>query len=383
MVLENVFIVGGEEHVKQISIKEDLITHVDTNKKESSMLTISFSQEVIAFPGLLNSHDHLTLNTHSLYKNKVYKDYVEWASDNFEVIIKEINNIPVHLRYEWGILKNVIHGFTTIAQHDSFLKNHHSEIADVITTVRVIHSLHYDKKWKLKALLPESQKKMIHLAEGTSELARNEPKEFLRWNLRSKKSIAIHGVNLDVNEAKKMGGLVWCPNSNIYLYGKTATIKRLIEVTPILFGTDSTVSADWDNLKHLKQARSLGYLTDEELFASLTNTPVNVLNLKNKGSIQAGKIADIVIAKKRKSNLYEAFYSLNSDDILLIVKSGKIVYFDEELKEVLKGEIDMNSFERLQIEESVKYIKYKVKDLVEGIKRYYPKFSYADKFKIL
>lgn len=385
MILKNITILNNQNvsSKQNLYIGRDKIVNSNSIEKNDSDVVIEFPFEVIAFPGLTNSHEHLTLNTHPIHKNKTYVDYVEWTYDNFEKTIEEINSVPFQLKYEWGILKNVLHGFTTILQHDAYLKNYTSKIADIYTDTLTIHSLTFDKKWKLKALLPFSKKKIIHIAEGTSSTAKNEFKKFSKWCLNSKNILAVHGISLEENETKKIGGLIWCPNSNMHLYEKTADIKRLKKSTPILFGTDSTVSSDWNLWKHLKQARNFNYLSDQELFDSITKTPAKIFNWKNKGSLKAGAMADIVIAKKSNSNFYDSFYSLESKDILLIVKSGNIIFYDDCISEKITIAIDTETFEKIEIQRSIKFVRFGINSLVKKIQKYHPDFSFESYFKIL
>ncbi|WP_298419152.1 amidohydrolase family protein [uncultured Kordia sp.] len=368
---------------KNIFIEEDKIESISVEKKVNAEIAIGFPSEVIAFPGLVNSHEHLALNTHPIHKNKQYSDYVEWSLDDFEATIKEIESIPFELRYAWGVLKNVLHGFTTIFQHDIYLKNYQTPIADVVIDTMTIHSLRFDKKWKLKAMFPTRKKKIIHLGEGTSALAKTEPARFLKFCIQPKNMLAVHAISLTKNDAAKFGGVIWCPNSNIHLYGETAQISELKKVAPILFGTDSTVSSDWDLWQHVRQARKLKQLSDVELFESMTKTPANLFGFSEKGTLETGKMADIVIARKQDKNAVNAFYKVTSKDILLIVKTGKIIYYDESLQEQVMKFVDKQQFEAINIQNEVKYICFGVKKLTAQLKKYYPDFTYDSFFNII
>ncbi len=376
MILKSVYIVGDKnENKKDIKIDTNKITSVSEHIKTVSNQSIFFDEEVIAFSGLINSHDHLGLNTHDLHKNRVYEDYVDWASDNFEGKIQEINNIPLILRYQWSILKNMLHGFTTVIQHDKAISNFKSELVDVITSFKVIHSLHYDSKWRFKILVPSAKKKMIHLGEGTSDLAKKEPKQLLRWTVNPKQIITIHGIAMDPIDVTKFGGFIWCPNSNMHLYGTTANITPIKSSVPILLGTDSTVSSDWNIFKHLRQARAMNFLNDEELFNTITKTPAELFKWLDKGCLGGGKIADVVIAKKKKNKTWDAFFGINSKDILLIIKSGDVIFFDEANLDKIAPFTNPSKFEKIKINNSTKYIKFQVKKLFEEIKKYHPEFT--------
>ncbi len=376
MILKSINIIGDQDNFKKdILIERDIIHSIDSILEKKTIECINFKENVIAFPGLINSHEHLGLNTHSIHKSRVYSDYIDWASDNFEDKIKEINAIPFHLRYEWGVIKNILCGFTTIIQHDKGLPNFKCDLVDIELGFKVIHSLHFDPKWRLKSILPSSKMKMIHLGEGVTPRAISEAHRFLFWNSQPKKTIAIHGISIKPQEMKRMGGIVWCPNSNMHLYNSTATINTIKLDTPVLFGTDSTISSDWNIFDHLRQARLMSFLSDEELFDSVSKTPSKLFNWPKKSEIVMGNLADIVIAKQKENDLWNAFYELESSDILLVIKSGKIVFFDESILSEVKKHIQISKFEKIKIFDSHKYLKFPIKALFENIKKYYEKFQ--------
>ena len=61
-------------------------------------------------------------------------------------------------------------------------------------------------------------------------------------------------------------------------------------------------------------------------------TPAAVWGLKGFGKIAEQYIADIVIAKKNNvSNNFDSFFSLNPEDILLILRNGEIKLFDSDI----------------------------------------------------
>jgi len=84
------------------------------------------------------------------------------------------------------------------------------------------------------------------------------------------KNYCVHGISLDKVNCQKFAALVWCPDSNLFLYNKTSNIEEVKNGTEILFGSDSTVSSDWNFWKHIRFARNLGYLSNNELYESLS-----------------------------------------------------------------------------------------------------------------
>src|ERR1700733_3864154 len=80
--------------------------------------------DAIAFPGLINSHDHLDFNCFSPLGNKTYANYTEWGNhihaaykENIVAVLK----IPQQLRTVWGMYKNLLAGITTVINHGDVL----------------------------------------------------------------------------------------------------------------------------------------------------------------------------------------------------------------------------------------------------------------------
>ena len=107
----------------------------------------------------------------------------------------------------------------------------------------------------------------------------------------------------------------------------------------------------------------------------LTATPANIFNNTEKGKIASGKIADIVIAKKKSANLYDTFYNLQAKDILMIIKSGKVVYFDDRIYALIKQYVQINAFDKLSVEGTIKHIHFPLRELEKKIAVHYPKFE--------
>src|SRR4051794_40138499 len=122
MVLSNVSLANGD--VVDILISGDKIVSVskhDPEKKEASRITF---EKAIAFPGLINSHDHLEFNLFPQLGNKFYKNYTEWGKylhKNYKNEINDILKIPIELRAQWGMYKNLLCGVTTVVNHGNIL----------------------------------------------------------------------------------------------------------------------------------------------------------------------------------------------------------------------------------------------------------------------
>lgn len=331
MLLRNLHIVGKENSATDIRLDGDKIAEIGEQK---ASVVIDFDK-AIAFPGLINAHDHLEFNLFPQLGSR-YDAYPEWGPDihtRYRLEIKEVLDIPVDLRIKWGILKNIFNGVTTVAHHGT-QQDLSSDFVNIFTRYNYLHSLALEKFWKWKLNHPFKRLPiMLHVGEGITRDMSDEIDELIRWNFIKKTLIGIHGIAMNEQQANHFKAVVWCPDSNLFLYGKTAQVDLLKRETNILFGTDATLSASANLWEHLRLARKLQMLDDQELFEALTTTAASVFDRGTVGEIAVGKTADLIIGRRKEGNLWDAFFGLNPEDIMMIIKGGKIIYFDEEIKE--------------------------------------------------
>ena len=122
-------------------------------------------------------------------------------------------------------------------------------------------------------------------------------------------------------------------------------------------------------------ARRTRFLTDAELYNSLTINPANTWKL-NTGAVEEGKDADLVISKQKTGSINaNAFFSIDPEDILTVICKGKIVLFDEELNPQLKA-LNMGEYSQININGSYKYVKGDLPALMNEIKQYYPQAGF-------
>jgi cytosine/adenosine deaminase-related metal-dependent hydrolase len=371
--LKNLCITGGK--IESVSLTEKTI------KPEGNKAMLMF-EDAIAFPGLINSHDHLDFNLFPSLRNSMYNNYTEWGRDIHEKNKNEINKalqVPQHLRVQWGIYKNLLNGFTTVVNHGKRLKIE-DELIHVFQKTNSLHSIGFEKnwKWKLNSPLKNKWPFAIHVGEGKDNFCHKEISRLIKWNLFKKNIIGIHGVAMAENQASHFRALVWCPVSNYFLLNKTAAVGILKSKTKIIFGSDSTLTSDWDMWEHIRLARNEKMLTDAELFKALTTEPAAVWGLHDTGKIRESYQADIVIAnKKNGSGYFDNFFSLNAEDILLIMHKGHVRLFDERLKKQLAGiNFPTDHFSKVNMNEAIKYVQGDLPGLMKNIKEYYPEADF-------
>jgi cytosine/adenosine deaminase-related metal-dependent hydrolase len=380
MLLCNVSIVGDKNATpKDILVENGCIRSITENGSNAAHTDNSIVfDNAIAFPGLINSHDHLDFNLFPQLGNTVYNNYREWGNDIHSQYAKEIAavlRVPKSLRILWGMYKNLLNGFTTVINHGEKLPVT-ADFLSVCQEYSALHSVGFEKNWRWKLNWPGKYGKpvVIHIGEGTDPASAREIDSLIRWNLAKRSLIGVHGVAMNAKQASSFQSLVWCPASNFFLLNKTAAVDQLKQRTNILFGSDSTLTAGWNIWDHLRAARQTNMLTDDELLQTISGRAGETWGL-NKGAIQQGYLADIVVVKKNgHTDPMEAFYATDPKDLLLVTHKGQIQLFDAIIYEQVNPGLQ-KSFCKININGSYKYVAGDLETLCNQIRQFYPEIE--------
>lgn len=302
-------------------------------------------QDAIVFPALINSHDHLEFNLYPPLGKSSYADVDEWSRDvhrRYSDIISAIESIPLELRLYWGVLKNLSWGVTAVMNHSEPQSHSYCDLSTrVIEPQRFLHRA--DKRWawfRARKLTGDGPL-VFHVAEGTSNAVGRRSARFIRRMRGRGPLVGVHGIKLTREDAEHLDALVWCPASNLFLFDRTADIASLKSATKILFGTDATISAQGTIWDHLRIARTLGHLTDNELLDSVTINAERVWGL--------GRTGDMVIARRRHPQVLESFYQVTPADICAVVTQNHLAMMSEAFFEDVAIDAWRNSYRAITI----------------------------------
>jgi cytosine/adenosine deaminase-related metal-dependent hydrolase len=371
MILHDISIYGseGNRHIHIANGKIKTIT-AGNEKPGASIRDKRFELPgAVVLPGLINAHDHLDFNLFPPLGNRIYNNYTEWGNNihtENATVINKILDIPLRLRVQWGLYKNLLNGFTTVVNHGDRLEVN-DDLVDVFQDCYSLHSPAFEKNWigKLNGFTRKKKLFVMHIGEGTDMLSFSEIDRVNRFNFFKRKIIAVHGVAMRAAQAAAYEGLIWCPASNFFLLNKTAAIDELTGTTKIVFGTDSTLTAGWNAWEHFRLAMDTKMVTEEELVQMLTVNPSGLLKLDDRGVIEEGRRADMLVIKKT-SNLFD----LNPEDILMVIQGGKLKLLDESLLEQVQSEDD-HSFGKINVNGKVKLVAGDINGLMDEIRQYH------------
>ncbi len=302
------------------------------------------------FPGLINAHDHLELNSQPRLKwRDRYDNASEWIAD-FQPRFASDPALAVTRpetlddRLWVGGLKNLLSGVTTVCHHNPLHRALHRRFpVKVVTRFGYCHSLHIDgdRVAASHQNTPAAWPWMIHAAEGRDAAARDEVSVLDGLGCLAPNTVLIHGVAFCASASERViaagAGLVWCPSSNDFLFGATADVRAFDDADRLALGSDSRLSGAGDLLDELHAAHATRQLSAEGLGRSVMASAARLLRLRDAGRIALGVPADLTIIKPLKPDPYDTLVTACRADVRLTLLDGRACVGEPELREVFEA----------------------------------------------
>ncbi|WP_428508986.1 amidohydrolase family protein [Roseateles sp.] len=298
-------------------------------------------------PGLINAHDHLQLNgaLPRLKFREGYRNASEWIADitprlSTDPCLLEHRSRPRVERLRAGGLKNLLSGVTTVLHHDPRdpVLDEPGFAVDAPAPGGWAHSLALDGDEAVRAshqATPLGQSWIIHAAEGIDSAAALEFDRLEALGCITPGTLLVHGLSLSAAQQDRLvqagSAVVWCPGSNLHLFGRTLDPEGLFQQGRLLLGSDSRISGGRDLLAELALVQELTGWHDERLETWLTEGAARLLGLSDRGRLEAGLRADL-IALPPGLPLAQATRA----DLRLVVVAGQALYADADLGEALQ-----------------------------------------------
>jgi cytosine/adenosine deaminase-related metal-dependent hydrolase len=242
--------------------------------------------------------------------------------------------MPREDRLLLGGLKNILSGVTTVAHHDPL----YDCLLDADYPTRVVvdygwsHSLFVDGEESVRhacGRTPPSSPWIIHAAEGVDDEAATELERLDAAGCLRANTLLVHGVALNDTQRRRLAscgaGLIWCPASNLNLFGQTAQVTQLIAEGRVALGSDSRLSGARDLLGELHLARKLEALDERTLETLVTEQAARLLRLNDRGVLQTGTLADLLILPSRLP-----LSAATRADVRLVMVGGVVRYGDRD-----------------------------------------------------
>jgi cytosine/adenosine deaminase-related metal-dependent hydrolase/ubiquinone/menaquinone biosynthesis C-methylase UbiE len=324
-------------------------------------------QGYLLLPGLVNAHDHLEFALFPRLGSGGYTNYVEWAEEIHRkdaAVIAKHRQIPKEVRLWWGGIRNLLCGATTVSHHNPY----DAGVSENDFAVRVVreygwaHSLMMDAEAVDKKLrTPAGQPFLIHLAEGIDKKSEGELRELHDAGALDKDTVLIHGLGLSNRDRALLraagAGLIWCPSSNVFLFGRTLSTREIESLPHVALGSDSTLTAEGDLLDEVRFALGVTQLPVETVYKLVTRQAARLLKLHGgQGTLRAGGVADMVAVRDRGLWPADALAALSYRDIELVLIGGRAQLASDEMLRRLPRST-RKGLQPLAVEDTVRWIR--------------------------
>jgi cytosine/adenosine deaminase-related metal-dependent hydrolase len=306
-------------------------------------------------PGLINAHDHLQLNDFpELPYAACYRNAGEWIADfnarlRKHTAVSASAALPRQRRLLSGGLKNLLSGVTTVAHHDPL----DQQLLAPDFPTRVLsefgwaHSLQVDGVRRVRAsyeATPRDRPWIIHAAEGVDAQARGEFEQLRELGCLQHNTLLVHGLALDELQQRELieagAGIIWCPSSNLRLFGRTTDVRVLLQSGHLALGTDSRLTAAGDLLQELRVAHECAGLGEAALERLVTSDSARLLRLADRGKLEPGALADLLVLPAGMP-----LTAARRGDLRLVMLAGEPRYGDPEYLHRLAAPADFTAVE--------------------------------------
>jgi cytosine/adenosine deaminase-related metal-dependent hydrolase len=317
------------------------------------------------YPALINTHDHMRGN----YLPRVgpkpgtfYLTWLPWDNDlKASEVFTERSKIDPGDIYFFSAYKNLFSGVTTV--HDHFPPALNRDILPNLPLRALLNyglaheASSYDLKWG-DGIETEHERALLnnwpfvtHLSEGFDDESMEGVEILERLGVLDRHCLLVHAIGFsdeDIRKVARAGASVsWCPASNMLMFNVTCKIRKFLRAgINVAIGTDSTHTGSCNLLEEIRFARELYRklygedLPCKRIFEMVTCNAARAFLLEDSlGSLDEGKLADILVLKAQRDDPYENLVSASMADIELLTMEGKPLYGELRFIELLGGDL--------------------------------------------
>jgi cytosine/adenosine deaminase-related metal-dependent hydrolase len=359
-VLKGHIVAPDEIAAGKLVIEGEQITCVAAGCEEPAGATVISITNAYIFPGFIDAHNHVAYNVFPKWKPpRLYSNRAQWQSSRaykeFKAPYNDLKKTVLCEMVKYGEIKALISGVTTIQgtapdnacfrtlvrnaenQNELGTSSHH-----IRTFILDIAAFEGTVDWR------KTKSFVVHLSEGIDEKSRGEFVILKQKKLLSSGTVVIHGTAFGEPEFRAMGKagakLIWSPQSNLVLYGKTTDIGLAREHgVPISLGVDWNATGSDSIFDELRVASSVNrekhhsVIPDSEWLSMITVNPATALALDTHiGRLAPGMKADITIVRSRNRDPSISLLENRLEDVQMVWVGGDLLYADEDALEKLK-----------------------------------------------
>jgi cytosine/adenosine deaminase-related metal-dependent hydrolase len=380
--------VTPDEVVKDAHIRINEGKIVDFSASEGKSYTLK--KKHILFPALFNAHDHLFGTYYPKIGDGPYVCWFPWdfdlkSADTYE---ERNKNKPYDI-YLLGSYKNLLSGVTTVHDHiphvinDPFIEKLPIRVLKDYALSHEVSS--YDLKWgdgidiEHRKAVKNDIAYVTHVEEGWDQESIRGIDILVEHNALTEHTVMIHGIGFSPKDielvARSKAHFIWCPGSNMFMFGKTAKIREILQAgINTCIGTDSPSSGEINLLEEIRFAKKVFHdlygeeLDDREIVRMITINPARAFRMANQvGSLEKGKLGDLLIVEGHDKNPYTSLVNARLKDIALVIREGVPLYGDADYGEIFD---DMAShYTSVKIEGTEKLISGDPQALMDKVRK--------------
>ncbi len=370
-------------------IKNGKIERITQLESEVAKLLSIDLHGLLLFPGLINGHDSLLASYQAFQGlNYPYSNWLAWDNElkASSLFRQRMMLSPADL-YQLGAYRNTICAATTVVDHIP----HHVRrpyqghlLPRLLPDFGIAHSAcSYSLDWG-KGISQEYEYAaqndlpfILHIAEGFDEESRYSLKRLDELGALGKETVLVHGLSLNENDldliAKRGAHLVWCPESNMSIYGLTAPIEKMLERgINICLGSDSAMTGSSNLFSTIQAARSCYLQRNEEelspqqIWAMLTSNAALAFRIADRGRLAEGAKADFFVLRgKMPQDPLLSLCEADIEQLVLVVCEGIPLYAEESLEKIFTNL--KIAYDRVKIKGAVKFFRQHASEIGEGI----------------
>ena len=339
---------GKKPHTGDLNISGTKIT----SSKFKKGTVIDLKERSFVYPSLINTHDHLQGNYRPPVgppKGTYYLTWAPWdkdlkASDTF----RERSNLSREELYALSGYKCLFSGVTTVNDH--FPQSLNNAILPTLPIRAILeyglaHEVSsYDLKWgdgvevEYQRAVKNKWPFITHLSEGFDEEAMNGVKALESLKILDNHCLLVHCIGFSDEDIKKVAragaSVSWCGFSNMFMFNVTAKIRKMLKAgVNVTVGTDSSATGSANLLEEIKYDRKLYQdqygedLPPRTIFEMITANAAKAFWMQDRvGTLEEGKLGDILVMKAKKDDPYENLVTASMEDIELLTLAGVPIY---------------------------------------------------------
>jgi 5-methylthioadenosine/S-adenosylhomocysteine deaminase len=343
-----VVIAGKKPRAGNLVVSGDKIVSV----KSGGGIILNLKEKSYVYPSLINTHDHLQGNYRPAVGPKEGSFYLTWQPWDNDLkaspIFTERSKLTREELYLLSSYKCIFSGVTTVNDH--FPQAINGKILPTlpiraISEYALAHEVtSYDLKWgdgvvaEHKKAVKNKWPFITHLCEGFDEESMHSVETLEKLGVLDSHCLLVHCIAMsdeDIKKAAKAGVSVsLCPTSNMLMFNVTAKIRKMMKAgLNITLGTDSSASGSANLLEEIWNLRKIYRnmygedIAPKKIFEMVTINSAKAFWMQDQiGTLEDGKLADIMVLKAKGDDPYENLAGASMEDIELLVLAGKPIY---------------------------------------------------------